>query len=465
MLQIIRSSPMRGDTRALSYISNTETDRNEMLEAIGISSFDALLAPIPEAIRFQGDLNLPPALDEHSLVRHLASLASRNADLESHLCFLGAGIYDHFRPSVVGAMMSRGEFATAYTPYQPEMSQGMLQTIYEYQTMICGLTGMDMSNASMYDAATGLAEAALMAAGILERTEIVVSAAVHPHYRQVIRTYADSTGYRYVEVPFTGQESDIAVLDRAVSSMTSCVIFQHPNFFGCLEAVDAWVEAAHRHGALAITSVDPISLGLLKPPGEYDVDIVVGEGQSLGNPMGFGGPLLGFFACKKKFVRAFPGRIVGATVDQQGRRGYTMTLRTREQDIRRDKATSNICTNQALIALCATVYMSELGKNGFRQVADLCLQKAHYCLTQLAKLPGVSPVLESLSFFKEFAVRLPLDPEEVNRRLIQHKIVGGLALGRYYPEYRDAMLVCVTETKTKEDIDRFVAAVTEAIQV
>ena len=445
----------------MSYISNTETDRQEMLEAIGIPTFESLLAPIPEAIRFQGNLNLPPTLDEHSLVRHLASLAAKNTDLESNLCFLGAGIYDHFRPAVVAAMMSRGEFATAYTPYQPEMSQGMLQTIYEYQTMICGLTGMDMSNASMYDAATGLAEAALMATSILDRPEVLVSAAVHPHYRQVIKTYTDSTGYVYVETPYTGLESDLDSLRAMVSDKTACVIFQHPNFFGCLEDVSGYVEAAHRVGALAITSVDPISLGLLKPPGEYDVDIVVGEGQSLGNPMGFGGPLLGFFACKKKFVRAFPGRIVGATVDQQGRRGYTMTLRTREQDIRREKATSNICTNQALIALCATVYMSELGKTGFRQVADLCLQKSHYCLTEMTKLPGISSLYSKQPFFKEFVLSLPMSPVELNRRLLKHKIVGGLPLGGYYADHQNAMLVCVTETKTKEDIDLFVAAVGE----
>ena len=452
---------MRGDTRALSYISNTETDRKEMLDAIGIPSFDALLAPIPEAIRYQGDLNLPRALDEHSLVRHLSNLAAKNTNTESNLCFLGAGIYDHFRPSVVAAMMSRGEFATAYTPYQPEMSQGMLQTIYEYQTMICGLTGMDMSNASMYDAATGLAEAALMATAILDRPDIVVSSAVHPHYRQVIKTYSDSTGYHYTELPYTGQESDLEGFSRQISDRTACVIFQHPNFFGCLENVSAYVEAAHRVGALAITSVDPISLGLLKPPGEFDVDIVVGEGQSLGNPMGFGGPLLGFFACKKKFVRAFPGRIVGATIDSQGRRGYTMTLRTREQDIRREKATSNICTNQALIALCATVYMSEMGKSGFRQVADLCLQKSHYCRTELAKLPGVTTHYDNAPYFKEFVVHMPISPDELNRRLLKHKIIGGLPLGVYYPDLRDAMLVCVTETKTKEDIDYFVAAVAE----
>jgi glycine dehydrogenase subunit 1 len=446
----------------VTYISNTETDRREMLAAIGVDSFTDLLAPLPEAIRYQGALPIPPALDEFSLVRHLQSLAAQNADLESHLCFLGAGIYDHFRPTVVGAMASRGEFATSYTPYQPEVSQGMLQAIYEYQTLICALTGMDLSNASMYDAATGLAEAALMACHVADRTEVVIIGTVHPHYRQVVASYMDSTGHTRIEIPHANGVTDLEALRRVLSEKTACVAFQHPNFFGNLEDVAALVEAARQVGALAVASVDPISLGLLKPPGEYDVDIVVGEGQSLGSAMGFGGPLLGFFACKKTFVRSFPGRIVGATTDQQGRRGYTMTLRTREQDIRREKATSNICTNEALLALAATVYLCELGKTGMRQVADLCLQKAHYACAELAKLPGVSVSFPNGRFFKEFVVRLPVAPEEVNRRLLAHKIVGGLPLGPYYPDLKDAMLLCVTETKTKEDIDRLVAAVREA---
>jgi glycine dehydrogenase subunit 1 len=447
----------------VGYISNTERERAEMLAAIGVPAFDELLAPIPESVRLRRDLSVPPALDEASLVRHLHTLSARNVDLESHLCFLGAGIYDHFRPSVVGALASRGEFATAYTPYQPELSQGMLQAIYEYQTLICALTGMDLSNASMYDAATSLAEAALMCADLSDRPEVVVSQAVHPHYREVVQTYLNATGYRMVEVPFTGTPADLDALNAALSDQTAGVLMQYPNFFGCVENIGASVEAAHRVGALAVTSVDPISLALLKPPAEYDVDIVVGEGQSLGNPMGFGGPLLGFFACKKKFVRNFPGRIVGATVDQQGRRGYTMTLRTREQDIRREKATSNICTNEALLALCATIYLCELGKNGLRQVADLCLQKAHYTRDELCKLPGVSPCFPNSPFLKEFAVCLPVAPEEVNRKLLADKIVGGLPLAPFAPELGNAMLVCVTETKTKEDSDRFVAAVAAAL--
>jgi glycine dehydrogenase subunit 1 len=435
-----------------------------MLAAIGVAQFEDLIAPIPEAIRLKAPLNLPPALDEAALVRHLQELAAQNADMERHRCFLGAGIYDHFCPSVVGALASRGEFATSYTPYQPELSQGMLQAIYEYQTLICALTGMDLSNASMYDAATGLAEAALMACDLTQRQQIVVSEAVHPHYRQVLATYLHATGNRLVTVPYTGTDADTSAWEAVLSEQTAGVLFQHPNFFGILEPAGSLVEAAHRAGALAVACVDPISLGLLKPPADYDVDIVVGEGQALGNPMGFGGPLLGFFACKRGFVRNFPGRIVGATVDQQGRRGYTMTLRTREQDIRRERATSNICTNEALLALAATIYLCELGKSGLRQVADLCLQKSHYACEQLTQLPGVTVAFPERPFFKEFALRLPVDPEIVNRRLRENAIIGGLALKPYYPALADTALVCVTETKTKADIDDFVAALDEALR-
>ncbi len=437
-----------------------------MLDAIGIQNFDELLAPLPEAIRLKSDLNLPPALDEYNLVKHLSRLASKNADLDSHLSFLGAGIYDHFKPSVIGALQFRGEFASAYTPYQPEVSQGMLQAIYEYQTMICALTQMDLSNASMYDASTGLAEAALMAASLVNRFEIVVSSAVHPHYREVIQTYADSTGYVVVETPRNFNDaSDLAAYKSVINSKTACVLVQHPNFFGSLEDVGAITEAAHAAGALSIVSVDPISLGLLKPPGEYDVDIVVGEGQSLGSPMGFGGPLLGFFACKKKYVRSFPGRIVGATQDSEGRRGYTMTLRTREQDIRREKATSNICTNQSLLALAATIYLCEMGKSGLRDVANLCAQKSNYAKKRFSEIPGVKVLFAQSKTFKEFVVQLPstVFVDDVNKKLLAKKIIGGLALESYYPELANSMLVCVTETKSKADIDCYVAAVGEVI--
>lgn len=447
----------------MAYVSNTDGDRAEMFAKIGVASFEELMAPIPEAIRLKGGLNVPNAVDEGRLVRHLNQLAGKNADLESNLCFLGAGIYDHFRPVVTGALAGRGEFSTAYTPYQPEMSQGMLQAIYEYQTLICALTKMDLANASMYDAATGIAEAALMATSILNRNEILISAAVHPHYRTVLQTYADATGYIVKTIPVVDGVTSIEALKELTSAQSACVVWQQPNFFGNLEPNEELTEIAHSAGGLAIVSVDPISLGLLKAPGDYGVDVVVGEGQALGSPMGFGGPLLGFFACQKKFTRAFPGRIVGATVDSQGRRGYTMTLRTREQDIRREKATSNICTNQALVALYATIYLSVVGKSGLHQVADLSLQKSHYAAQVLSSIEGVELLFPKARFFKEFAVKLPKPVAEVNRALLGEHIVGGVDLGEYYPEYQGATLLCVTETKTKEDIDQLANALRVAV--
>ena len=440
----------------MAYISNTDTDRQEMLNAIGVDTFNELLAPIPPAIRWSGDLPVPPALDEHSLYRHLSSLASRNANAEQMLCFLGAGIYDHFRPAVVGALSSRGEFATAYTPYQPEMSQGMLQAIYEFQTMICGLTGMDLSNASMYDAATGLAEAALMAVHTTARDEVVVLNNIHPNYREVVKTYLRSASLKYVEV-----SPEEAV--QSLNANTACVLTQSPDFFGCIQPLSDISTAVHAVGGLLVVESDPVALAMLKPPSQYDADVVVGEGQSLGNAMAFGGPLLGFFACKKKFVRSFPGRIVGGTVDLEGRRGYTMTLRTREQDIRREKATSNICTNQSLLALAATIYLSALGKNGLHRAADLSLQKAHYACSELCKLKGVSMIFPDRPFFKEFALRLPVNADVMNQQLLKHGIIGGLSLESYGPDLAYGWLLCVTETKTREDIDALVRAVDDIL--
>ena len=470
MPPLTRSLQKKGVTKNVTYLSNTVEDRTEMLEAIGIASFDNLLEPIPENLRLKTLLDLPPALDESGLLRHLNKMAGRNVNLEACISFLGAGVYDHFRPAVVAALQGRGEFATSYTPYQPEMSQGMLQAIYEYQTLICTLTWMDLANASMYDAATGVAEAALMAIHILDRHDVVVTEAMHPHYRQVLKTYLDATGFNMVTVPLSGFASDTSSefesLSTYINDRTACVLFQQPDFFGRVIDQKEYVEAAHRVGALAISCVDPISLGLLKPPGELDVDIVVGEGQSLGNPMGFGGPLLGFFACKKKFVRHFPGRIVGATVDESGNRGYTMTLRTREQDIRREKATSNICTNQALLALAATIYLCELGKAGMTQVSDLSLQKAHYAYRELTALEGVEAVFPQSPFFKEFALKLSKPVVEVNRELLKAGILGGLNLDTYYENnvnLANTTLFCVTETRTREDIDLLVSTLKKVL--
>lgn len=443
----------------MGYVSNTDAERKEMLDTIGVRSFEDLLQPIPPTVRRKAPLDVPEALPEATLLRRLAEMAAGNFSTDTHISFLGAGIYDHFRPAVVAALASRGEFATSYTPYQPELSQGMLQAMYEYQTLICALTQMDLANASMYDGATALAEAALMAVSVKGRNEVVALRTLNPHYLQVLRTYLSAADKQLTVVDLEGGVGTVQRAEAAVSENTACLILQHPNFFGCLEHVPSLVEAAHSVGALAIASVDPISLGLLTPPGELGVDLAVGEGQALGNPIGFGGPLLGFFACRKEFVRSFPGRIVGATVDAEGRRAYTMTLRTREQDIRRERATSNICTNQALLALCATIYLCELGREGLRQVAHLCLQKSHYLMDRLTALPGVQPTFPDARFFKEFAIRLPVNPEDVNRGLVRRGFIGGLNLRQTHPELGNSMLLCVTETRSREDMDRFAQTV------
>lgn len=444
----------------MSYVPHTEAERMKMLSAIGVETVSDLFADLPEGIRLSRDLQVPAALDEHALLRHMQELAGRNRSADELLCFLGAGIYDHFVPSVVDALASRGEFATSYTPYQPELSQGMLQAIYEFQSLVCLLTGMDLANASMYDAATAIAEAALMLADGSGRSTVVVSRSVHPHYRRVLETYLRTAGYRLKTLDYQDGVLDMDVLHGHIDEDTACVVVQHPNFFGCLEDIGTLQQQVERVGARSVVSVNPISLGLLKPPGDYGVDVVVGEGQCLGNPMGFGGPLLGFFACKEEFRRRFPGRIVGATTDTEGRRGYTMTLRTREQDIRREKATSNICTNEALLALAATVHLAALGKHGLRAVAEACLQNAHYVCDSLSDLVHVEPRFRA-PYFHEFVARFPLSVHvpDVLDKLLEEGILGGLALGPYYDELQDSLLICVTETKTRDDLDRYIEAV------
>lgn len=423
-----------------------------MLSTIGASSIDELFREIPEDLRVKGQLNIPGCLDEDKLFRHLAELSSRNVNLVDHVCFLGAGIYDRFVPASVGAVISRGEFLTAYTPYQPELSQGYLQSIYEFQTMIAELFGMDIANASMYDGATAMAEAAILAHGVHGREKIAVSRGVHPHYRQVMATYLWSVDLGVEELDTTdGQTVDYS----GVTEEHACIIVQYPNFFGCIEDLAAARAAADRTGCMLIVVADPTACALLKPPGEYGADIVVGEGQPLGIAMGYGGPLVGLFTCKQEHVRRIPGRIVGRTTDHEGRPGFCMTLRTREQDIRREKATSNICTNEALMALAATVYMTALGKNGLRGVAEASVRNTQYAMQRLteagAKLRFGSKV------FGEFAIQLPKDPAMVRDALLQEGILAGLPLGTYYPELEDCLLVAVTETRTKEQIDDFAA--------
>lgn len=431
----------------MSYIPNTDADRQKMLAAIGIESITDLFAHLPQAIRDAADFSgLEPSLDDIALKKRLAELSGKSVNMDSHPCFLGAGLYDHFIPPTVGFVTGRTEFYTAYTPYQPEVSQGLLQSIYEFQTLLCQLTGMDICNASMYDGATALAEAVIMASDLTKRRKVYLPSSLHPAFRQVTETYLDPMGITIATLehdPVTGQLPVSSVEDGA------CIVVQSPNFYGVIEDLKAHAESAHAHGALLVALVDPISLGLLETPGAAGVDIVVAEGQGLGCFPAFGGPLLGIFCCKKEFVRRIPGRIVGGTVDADGSRGYVMTLRTREQDIRRDTATSNICTNQALFALAATVYLASFGKIGMEQVSRLCVQKAHYAAEQLAALPGFG-LAYSGPFFKEFVVSTPDDPTELNRRLLDAGIIGGLPL----PGNR--MLLCVTEQRSKDEIDKLV---------
>jgi len=438
----------------MRYIPNTPEDRKLMLDAIGAADFGELVAGIPESLRLDGPLNLPPALDEMALMAELHRLADMDADTAHHACFLGAGAYDHFIPSVVGHLASRSEFLTAYTPYQAEVSQGTLQATFEFQSMVCELTEMDAANASMYDGASSMAEAAMMAQRVTKRTEAVVSTAVHPNYRRVMRTYMSGLKSPVVEVPYDeiSGATDLAALAEDITDDTACVIIQYPNFFGCIEDLATAADIAHKRGALLVAVIDPIALGLLKSPGELGADIVVAEGQPLGKGMSFGGPYLGLFACRGEHIRQMPGRVVGETTDLHGKRGYVLTLQAREQHIKRERATSNICTNEAHVALVAAIYMAAMGRHGIGKVAELCVRKSHYAMEELKKRPGVTPAFTA-PFFKEFAVSLDREPGEVNRALLEKKIIGGLDLGAYYPELAGRMLIAVTEKRTRAEID------------
>ena len=438
------------------YIPNTDADKEEMLSYLGLESIEELFACIPQELKLGRELKLPESMSELELRAHMKELAAKNTDADDFPCFLGAGAYDHFIPSVVRHVLSRSEFYTSYTPYQPEISQGMLQAIFEYQTMICQLTGMDVSNASMYDGATALTEAALMAVRSTGRNEVVVSAGVHPEYRDVLKTYARVIGIKVLEMELTDGRTDMRSLEKASGKDCAGLILQSPNFFGAIEDLKAAAELAAGRGALSIACVDPISLALLKPPGECGMDIVVGEGQSLGNPLSFGGPYLGFMAVKKELVRKMPGRIVGQTTDHQGRRGFVLTLQAREQHIRREKAVSNICSNQALNALAASAYLAVLGREGLREAAELSLQKSHYAYEQLLSTGSFEKVYGA-PFFKEFTVKALNEPvSRINSRLLKNGIIGGLDTGRFYPDMEGCWLVAVTEKRTKQEIDRMV---------
>ncbi len=441
-----------------SYLPHTAEDRAEMLAAIGVKSAEDLYADLPASIRLHRDLNLPAPLSEAEVARKFAKLAAANANLQEYACFLGAGAYDHFIPSTVDFVLSRSEFYTAYTQYQPEISQGYLQALWEYQSLICEITGLPVANASMYDGGTAIAEAAVMSCHTLRRKEILVARSVHPNYRTVLNTYAKDFDFTVKEVAFENGVTPVAAINKLISKNTACVIIQNPNFFGSLEDVKALADATHAAGAYYVAVADPIALAILEAPGKLGADIVVGEGQSLGLPTAFGGPYLGFMAVTAKLMRKMPGRIIGETVDVDGKRGFVLTLQAREQHIRREKATSNICSNEALCALAAAVYLATVGKTGYVEIAEQCLQKAHYAYDALVK-SGAKPAF-SVPFFQEFVIqpKAGADIAALNKKLLGLKMIGGLDLGKYYPELAGQMLVCVTENRTREEIDRFVKA-------
>jgi glycine dehydrogenase subunit 1 len=445
----------------MTYVPHTDADRAEMLAAIGVERVEDLFHDVPAACRFP-ELELPEPLSEMEIMAELQAMSEENLDVNHFTSFLGAGAYNHYVPRIVDHVISRSEFYTAYTPYQPEISQGTLQSIFEYQSMICALTGMEVANASHYDGATSTAEAVIMALNVArgKRKRVILSPLIHPEYRAVIRTYTQGMGLDIVgdDDPASTMDDLTALLD----DNTACLIVQSPNFFGQIEDLAGLADRVHAARAMLVVVADPISLGLLKPPGDHGADIVVGEGQALGNGLNFGGPYLGFFACREKDVRKSAGRLVGQTVDAEGRRGFVLTLSTREQHIRRERATSNICTNQALCALATAVHLAALGKTGLRKLAELCYHKAHYAANRIAALDGYQVAMEGL-FFKEFVVRCPAPVKAINDFLLEEwGIIGGYDLARDYPGLQNHMLLCVTEVIRREEIDALVEALAEA---
>jgi len=443
----------------MAYIPHTEDERQQMLAAIGVERIDDLYEAVPAEFRFP-DLDLPEPLSEMEVMDELTALSEANLEVKHVSCFLGAGAYNHFIPSVVDHILRRNEFYTAYTPYQPEISQGTLQAIFEYQSLMCELTGMEVSNASHYDGATALAEAVILALNHHrgKRLKVVLSPAIHPQFRQVVRTYTQGMG-----LTLTGDEdceNGVPELLAQLDEDTTLVAVQYPDFLGNIEDFTALGEAAHAVGALFCVVINPLALGMLKPPAEFGADVVVGEGQPLGIPVSYGGPYVGIFTTQEKYVRKMAGRLVGETVDVDGKRGYVLTLTPREQHIRREKATSNICTNQGLMALAAAVYLSMMGKQGLRKVAELSYHKAHYAAGQIGELEGYS-IWNKKPFFHEFVVKCPRPVAEINAALLDIDILGGYDLGEEYPQLKDHMLVAVTEMLSKEEIDDFVDALKE----
>lgn len=444
----------------MRYIPNSPDERVEMLRQVGVSSIENLFDSIPEDLRLSQPLNVPVALSEIELLKKFDRMAAHN-QAASRISFLGGGAYSHYIPTVVDHLISRSEFFTSYTPYQPEISQGTLQAIFEFQTLVCQLTGMDIANASMYDGSTAMAEAVLMAERVTKRSKVVASSAIHPEYLAVAHTYVQHAGIELQHAahdPASGQTPESAF--DSIDDKTAAIVVQSPNFFGCIEDLEALSEKAHAHGALLIVAVtEAMSFGLLRSPGACGADIVVAEGQSFGVPLSFGGPYVGLFATRDKYARQIPGRLVGEAYDQKGRRGFVLTLATREQHIRREKATSNICTNEGLIALAATVYLETMGPRGVEQAARQCAQKAHYAAGEIAKLEGFSLPF-SAPFFNEFIVRAPIDAAPLLEKLAREKeIDGGIALSRFDKSRAKEFLVCVTETNTREEIDALVAGI------
>ncbi|MGD0360210.1 MAG: aminomethyl-transferring glycine dehydrogenase subunit GcvPA [Bryobacteraceae bacterium] len=430
----------------MRYLPKSDSERREMLKACGVESPEELFAHLPEAVRLKQPLELPPGISEYEIVDYFRRRGDENAN--GYASFLGAGVYAHYRPVLVDTVVSRGEFLTSYTPYQAEISQGTLTTIFEFQTMICQLTGMDLANASMYDGSTAVAEAALMAARLTSKGGLLVARTVHPEYQEVLHTYAKNQGMPITEFDYDAETgaADLDDMERKLNDLTAAVIVQSPNFFGVVEDVKRAAEIAHKRGALLVMGFsEAVSLGILEPP---PADIVAGELQSFAISPSYGGPFAGIIATREKFARQMPGRLVGETTDTHGHRAFCLTLATREQHIRREKATSNICTNQALIALMATVYMSVYGKEGLRELAEHNLAKAHYLAGKLkARFSG--------PFFNEFVVSTgERSPDEINKALLDKKIIGGLPLGRFYPELADAMLLCATEMSRRAEMDR-----------
>lgn len=446
------------------YLPMTEQDKAQMLETIGIQSIEELFTDIQPEVRFKGELQIPAAMTEPALLRHMRKLSGQNADFDRYASFLGAGIYDHHVPVVINHVISRSEFYTAYTPYQPEISQGELQAIFEFQSYICELTGMAVANASMYDGSTALAEAGALAHGATKRRKLVVSRAVHPEARSILATTAKGLNLDVVEVGYANGVTDMTALQAAVDADTAAVIVQSPNFFGCVENLAAIEPVIHSAGGLLVVSSNPLALGLLEAPGMLGADIVVGDAQPFGIAASLGGPTCGYFAVADKWMRRMPGRIVGQTVDRDGKRGFVLTLQAREQHIRREKATSNICSNQALLALCASVYLSTMGKQGLQDVANLNVQKAHYAARTIGAQQGLSLAF-SAPFFNEFVIKVGTgaDLQAVNAKLLEEGFIGGYDLGRDYPELAGHMLVAVTEQRSKEDIEQFAASLGEVV--